>query len=879
MYNTNAINLIYWNANGIVNKIDELYDYLQTNDIHIACISETFLKYNIRLKRHPDYIVHRLDRADRAKGGVAIIVNKTIKHSLQPSLDLDIIESIGIEINLQNGSKVTIYSIYLPGSTSHQDITSKYANDIKKLINIRGSYFLCGDLNSKHRFWNCARANPAGNILYNLYCNNNFIIESPNEHTYLPSDANRRQSTIDLILTNGLHQSSKPECTTLLSDHAAIKFSIETSEPPVTCNSRIQYDYSQANWEKYRGLIHHNVGSMHFNLDNINTTAQVDQHILKLTKVIEHARDKAVPLAFHTSHKLNLTPEVISLIRIKNDYKRRWRRNREHTLKQTVNKLEAEIKSNIDDIRNKNWNKKLADIKPSNQSVWKTARFLKNSNKTMPPLKVNQHLCITNSEKANAIADTFESNHKNPLENNNPNFTNETDDIVERFINEDDDQIAEYPDIEEIETIVQGLKNPKAPGRDTIKNSMIKMLPNRGKYYILFIITACIKLRYFPDSWKHANVVPILKPSKDPANPGSYRPISLLNGLSKILERVMLNRITKHANDTNIIPDIQHGFQKGKSTVHQLKRTISYAKAGLTNKESTGMVTLDVEKAFDRVYHNGLIAKMIGAKFPTYTIKMVHAFLSKRRFTVSINGASSNDRDIKSGVPQGAVLSPFLYNIYTSDIPLSGSHETALFADDTALFKSASKAQDIQRCLTAATNQVDRYFDKWKINVNHDKTNAIFITKRRIRELPGQHINLFNKQIKWSDEIKYLGVIFDKRMTFQRHIEYVIERANTAVRVLYPLLCRKSRLNIQNKLLIYKLAIRPILTYATPAMNGISECHIKKLQIIQNKALKMITNVSRYERTTELHKNTNIPLIGDYIRKLTDKFDSNRNEI
>jgi hypothetical protein len=156
--------------------------------------------------------------------------------------------------------------------------------------------------------------------------------------------------------------------------------------------------------------------------------------------------------------------------------------------------------------------------------------------------------------------------------------------------------------------------------------------------------------------------------------------------------------------------------------------------------------------------------------------------------------------------------------------------------------------------------------------MNSTKTQATFITRRRKLELPGAKISLMGSEISWQSESKYLGVILDKAITLKPHIDYVIERANVAIRVLYPLINRKSKLDLKNKLLIYKLAIRPILTYACPAMRGTAKSHIKKLQVVQNKTLKMILDVSRYERTTAIHELTEVPMIEEYIGKLTDKF-------
>jgi hypothetical protein len=257
---------------------------------------------------------------------------------------------------------------------------------------------------------------------------------------------------------------------------------------------------------------------------------------------------------------------------------------------------------------------------------------------------------------------------------------------------------------------------------------------------------------------------------------------------------------------------------------------------------------------------------------------MIDSFLSNRDFQVTVNGHASETHMLQYGVPQGAVLSPMLYSIYTSDTPLSADHETALFADDIAKYKSSRRVTAITNGLKKAAKATHRYATRWKIKINGAKTQAMFITRRRKKQIPRGRLRIFDADIEWSKKLKYLGVIIDSKLTFKPHVDYVIDRANKAIRVLYPLLCRRSKLDITNKLLIYKLAIRPIITYASPALKGIAATHIKKMQIAQNKALKMIHNRAWYTSTAELHRISNVPTIADYIDKLTEKFESKLND-
>jgi hypothetical protein len=251
---------------------------------------------------------------------------------------------------------------------------------------------------------------------------------------------------------------------------------------------------------------------------------------------------------------------------------------------------------------------------------------------------------------------------------------------------------------------------------------------------------------------------------------------------------------------------------------------------------------------------------------------MTNSFLKNRSFHVDVRGKKSEIHPIPFGVPQGAVLSPTLYNIYIHDVPKTQNTKLALFADDTAFFSTSQKASEIENALKEHSRVIEIFSNKWKIKMNSSKTQATFVTRRRKKELPAAKISLLGADVNWRSESKYLGMILDKSTALKPHIDYVIERTNNAIRILYPLINRNSKLDLNNKLLIYKLAIRPIFTYASPAMRGIAKTHIKKFQVLQNKTLKMILNVSRYERTSVIHERTKVPLINDYLNKLYEKF-------
>lgn len=870
---TSKINVLYWNANSIANKIHELYYYLHLNHIHVACISETHLKDNHRLQIDPDYKLYRSDRSNVDKGGVAIFVHKSIVHQLLPALNTKYIENIGISLMVTNNESIHIHSIYVPGRGDNIEVNSHLINDIRKLTNKNVSFFVCGDYNAKNQYWNCNRSNLAGTLLYNELCKNKFFVEYPDEHTHIPSNAKNSPSTIDLVLTNKLHDISDLKISDLSSDHCAVIFQIDTSAK-LDFRPKTYLDYANANWSKFQHFIHKNIEIVNIQ-DKLTEPKEIDAHIKLFTDIILEAQKIAVPRSICAQYKLNLPDDLVEIIKIKNVIKRKWHRTRDETIKAQFRLLERIIKERVNIIRNENWSHKLSTIKPNHTNIWKLSKFLKKHNNNIPTLKTDNGLIVTSEQKANIIADIFEKNHKNPLEANSPDFTSQIKNKVSELRQPLPPEESPIPtDFTEVTEIIRMLKNPKCPGQDQISNKLIKKLPRRGINYLVAIINACLRTNYFPIVWKDAKVVPLLKPGKKKSDPTSYRPISLLSSLSKILERIILCRLQHHIDEKNIIPKEQHGFRSNSSTTHQLHHIIKQAKEGLKSKMSTGLISLDIEKAFDRIWHDGLIAKMIDNKFPTSLVKITKSFLSDRTFKVICNGSTSTTRSFSSGVPQGAVLSPTLFNIYIADIPLSKFYETTMFADDTSFYRTALHHSTISYQLKTASRNIETFLTKWKITINKEKTAAVYITNRRKNELPSGPIEVFGTKVEWLHSVKLLGVLIDKKLTFKNHIDNVISKGNIAIRTIYPLINRKSRLNTQNKILLYKQTIRPILTYGFPSFQGIALAHVQRLQTLQNKTLKMILDRPWWESTEQIHAHAKIPRMIDYINKITINFNS-----
>lgn len=223
---------------------------------------------------------------------------------------------------------------------------------------------------------------------------------------------------------------------------------------------------------------------------------------------------------------------------------------------------------------------------------------------------------------------------------------------------------------------------------------------------------------------------------------------------------------------------------------------------------------------------------------------------------------NSQPLKIPAGVPQGSILSPILYSLFTSDVPVPSNCTVATFADDTILMSAATDPSIIIRDLEKGYELLQNYFHRWKIKLNDAKTEAIFFTRRRaMRYLPQRELILSSQVIPWNNKLKYLGVILDPKLTFSHHINYICEKTNTLIKTLYCLINRKASLNTGMKLLLYKIIFVPVMTYASSCWKDTAKTYHKKLQIQQNKILKLMMNKPRRFRTAALHEITNTKYI------------------
>lgn len=579
------------------------------------------------------------------------------------------------------------------------------------------------------------------------------------------------------------------------------------------------------------------------------------------------------------SYRYRYSADVDLLIKNRNSFRHLYKRTRDPSYKSCVNQLNRLIREKVREEKFAQFHNRLKNLSSKDQSLFQFTKSLKRKRRSVPPLIDSQGIHYSEKDKSEAFARSFEASF-----NVSVNCNSKHDSKVQRSIcSLAQTNTFDFPHISDDDVcfILKSLHPKKAFGFDSIPNAALSALSYSPLVTSLLaaLFNSCLRQSYFPADWKIAKIVPIPKTQQNCNATDKYRPISLLSCLGKTFEKLILLRLNEHEQANEIFIGQQCGFRSQHSTIHQVMRIVEEISFGFNKNKSTAMVLFDLRKAFDSVWHDGLIHKLVKYKYPVYLIKLIKSYLADRFASVSLNSSNSSRFKVLSGVPQGSIIAPHLFNLFINDIPQLSSGNLALFADDTAFtvqvpWKSLKSAK---KKLTEAACKFQEFFESWKIFLNESKTEFIIFSKstKMLRMLQSDKVSYNNQQFEWSPTVKYLGITLDSKLLFKSHIEKSIATASgISFSTLYCLISRKSSVPKSIKALIYKLYIRPILTYGCPVFANSAKVHVKKIQTFQNKILRMINNVnwSDFVSSNELHEMSKVPYICDFINKLTENF-------
>lgn len=874
-----------------MNKRIQMDSFLSDHKPDIVLIAET----NLSPRNQVAFRNYNFQRTDKITGrrGTGILTKNNIASTPvnTAAWNLSSLETTASLIRTVNDQHFLVVSAYRYTSRSILDV-----KDLDIIVNasraINGcSLILGGDFNARHEHWYNTNRCSSGTALYQWLIHDGQANGINIAHTFQPTFYKGTYSSfLDFFLLDDdltiKFQVSNHNLLSLLdypSDHRAVELVISIDsclerEPMVSIPL-----FSETNWNLFNQELDISLDSVFVPNHRNMSPVEIDDAVEMISDIISSTMDNQIPKReIHPNSQIPLPPDLLVLIAEKKRLRRQWHRNRynfyAHALKSQIACITKIIDDRVLIARREHWELTLSNVKLDNHTFQNIKRFAGiNRRSKIPPL-TNPLTNVTESldlPKATLLAEHFEKVHSQNDQMGDPVFT----EFVNRTIRSEFDgsfhpQIEfsqEFPanpsvrfnpdhhlfSFDSLCAIIKSRANKKSKGPDNIPNIVLKKLSKKCLTMLVILFNQSFNLGYFPKAWKEAVIIPIPKKGKPPNEVSSFRPIALLCGKSKVFECGLKNVVVFHCEDNDVLPDDQFGFRSGRSTTHALVKLQTDVAMKLNNRVPTIACALDIEKAFDTAWTEGLIYKMLTVfNFPRHICKLVYEYLTDRSFCVAVGKDTSRYLPIRAGVPQGGVLSAVLYIIYIADIPNPAPHRNPIqrlqYADDTLLYVSTKNLQLGQDRLNTYLATLHEYFNKWRIKLNPSKAEAVVfkpLAKHCTRYVNQQSKNirlLINGHpIPLQASIKYLGIIFNHKFSFVQQITYITEKAHRTLGSLRGVLKRTSRLSIKIKLLCYKQLLRPIISYGFLSWCHISSAQMERLRCLERKLLRMCVNYRR----------------------------------
>lgn len=418
--------------------------------------------------------------------------------------------------------------------------------------------------------------------------------------------------------------------------------------------------------------------------------------------------------------------------------------------------------------------------------------------------------------------------------------------------------------VKEVQRALEKIDTKKATGWDSISPKVLKMAAKGIAPSLTSIFNKCILQSQWPTAWKKGEWVPVFKKG-DRQICNNYRPITILLSVDKVFEKLLSNQITEYYN-----PKMYNritAYRKTHSCETTLLRLVEDWKQEIDKKECVAVLSTDMSKAFDALHPALLIKKLKAYGFSDTALSLMRNFFSCRMNRVKIGGEVSSWKKIIRGCPQGSSFGPLLWNLFQNDMPLSIKNSNlSMYADDHQIYAMGQHISNVMEQLKKEAELASTWYSNNLLLANPEKYQILTLTPRQHVNNANEEltINLEGNEIKSSKSLNLLGVNIDDALNFSEHISNVCKKASQKVGVIMRL---RNLIPTHAKLQLYKSAILPHLTYCHLVWHFCKASDRKKLERVQERALRVVYNnkTSTYEQLLEL---ANLPSLHN--RRLQD---------
>lgn len=684
--------------------------------------------------------------------------------------------------------------------------------------NTPSPHILCGDFNAHHELWGGIRNDKRGNTISELISKLNLALLNDGRPTFYRGTTVSSALDLSFVSSSFLQNVSwTTDIETRGSDHYPILLTVRDFAGCKTSNA-----LSYTDWNLFSELA-----------EKCITAATTNE---ELAPSIAHCLKQSTKKIHVPFHCTDIDVEYERLRAIRRRAERKARRTKTMEDSRAARKAQKKVHNYLDALSRRRWREFCGSLDTAKGlcHVWRVVRGLKTRAQQRHPFRaLGLHYGCSDIEIAEAFCKQITQLLYPPLK----------DGPYKNPVPLARDASLDLPfTLNELSYALQDIRKHTAPGPDGVTYSALSRLNESARLRLLEFYNTSFLTGTLPAEWKQAKIVPVLKPGRSPLDLGSFRPIALTSCICKVMERMILARMSWFLEHKSLYPKEMAGFRAGRSAVDNVIELLSSVEQGLHERKTTVAIFLDVEKAFDSIDHQCISNAMIKQGFGGRIFNWVQNYLSERTvFMETIEGRTTL-HNVKRGVPQGGALSPLLFNLALIDLPRQVSNDVhlSIYADDICLWATNANRFVTQRKLQKSLMNISRFLHCCSMSLSVEKTVAIAFTRMSMKRFP---IIFGGRVIPFVLKHKFLGFTIDKHLAWNHHTKQLKSKMASAGNVLRFLTGTTWGKSSKSMLMLQKSLINSLLRYSLPVLNNICLSSSKSIEAELCKSLRTCLGV------------------------------------
>ena len=836
---------------------------------------------------HPAYYCILPNSSNNIRPRVAIYIRKLANLTYCQRTDLTSDSDIIIlDISGSNIESFQIINIYNEKSLDCQLNSTSYTVERSlQSIQLSTETLIVGDFNAHHSWWNSLITNSVrSDILVSWLNHNNCeLINEPDIQTC----ARSTNSVIDLsFATQKLYSLISDwhidELNASGSDHEIIIFSIRTKATELVDNLLCSefFNLNKADWKLFSEELL--IQSKHIDFSYLYSSQcffnDLNSAAIILRDLIYAAAEKSIPKRRFCEKSKHWWSEKLTNLRRKySQLRRNWKRNRDSVSYSQFSQARNQYYQEIKLAKNSSWNSFLENA--DSEQIFKAYKFCNQRKiEKTPIICYNNQKATSFTEKCEVFLEALFPPQS--ISNNIANIAAPIKIVNNNYTYIDDSYENQWPELteKELESAIFSSSSKKAPGPDRIGFLIIQKAYSTIPQLFYQLYSKLIQLGFHPDCWKESISVVIQKPNKKKesySESSSYRTISLLNYLGKISEKIIIERLSFFAETTDKILHInQMGGRKQRSTIDAAIILLSDIELNKHRKKLTSCLLLDVKKAFPTVDKDQLLDICYKLQLSSVLINWIDSFLTNRKMKLAFDGEIMNNSvSINAGIFQGSPVSPILFLIYISQLFKSNSNLSVRmisYIDDIFLVVSSKTIQENCRILQNAVKKLINWGNNHYIEFDMKKTELIhFDYSNKSLKCP---VKIMKTSIFPKEVVKWLGIWFDRKLSFKVHVEKRIAAASRMFYSISKLANTERGLSFQALRQLYIACVVSVADYGVPVWWKQQQFLIQKYEKLQNQALRKILGAFKTSPVSAMEIEAAIPPVSVRFNKLCQNY-------